>query len=1079
MILDSPPLAVEPASGLRTSYTLAAASGKLWLRVVPVDADVVRLWYSNSPRFVRKPSLALETAPKPHGTVRVQEGGSNVRLAVGHLALRVDKASLRVTVFDARSGRTIVPSLAVDPCGKGGTWSLRQGLAPEERLLGLGEDNRNGGRLDRRGTIRELWSGQQINSGNVTAEYPVPFMLSTGKENHAYGVFVDNVHRLRYDLGKTKRDEMKLDATGGEADFYVVDGPTPKDVVSRYTGLVGRPSLPALWSLGYWQSRCTFWDWPAMDDAYHGLRSRGYPVDVMVIDGGWSAHVIDYKWDKRWTVPNDPGKRIAEYGKKGVNIVISSVGPMIKKDSPNFPSGWKQGVFATDGKGHSVTSGYYGGELLDFTSSAMNPWLWPQLKRINDEGIDGWWLDLDEPEGEPPYTVYKHGVSADTHNQVSLLETTSFEASLLKDHPNQRPFILSRTGPAGIQRHHAAVWTGDIWSDYATLSAHPPEMLNPSLSGLTAWTNDTGGFLAGFYKDDRYGAHARLYERWMQFSAFCPITRAHKAGPCMPYEFGPATEQGTLKYIDLRYRLLPYIYSNDWQTSQTGIPLVRPMLMEFPNDPKALATPGDQYLFGPSLLVAPVLHEGVSNRPVYFPAGRWFDWDTGVEYTGGRTWTVAAPQNRIPVAVRAGAIIPMASPMANTAEVGAWDKLTLEVWPHGTSDFSVYRDDGRTFDYQKGRYTVTKLSSQEANGMERLTIAPSNDHFAAKRYEAHFHLDRVPAAVRVDGGTTPVRWDAGSRVLSVAFAGRGATRQTVEVRLAGPTLPRRMPPILKPDVLDAKGEARGGGRPTSHFFPSPALPARVYGENYDNGGEGVAFHRAHPVAAAGTYRPDDAGVMVGTRGLAGLQRDDWVRYTVDAGNGGAFDLVVHATGKGRFRLVSADRDIVPPVEITGGEVVIRNVYLNPGEDSLLLSVEQGGFALNDLEFRRAENASTGVEAYLALKTGNASVGKDETGRPRLDGFGQRSGSATVGIVSAREGAGKVRLRYANTGAKTIVVQLTVNGGKPVDVALPGTGGKWTVLDFPANFVAGPNRIALTWTHEEWDSATLQRIEIAP
>lgn len=1059
--------------------TLAATGNpKLWLRVVAMDDDVVRLWYADSPRFVRKPSLALETAPAPHGTLLIHDGGRDAEwLTTSHLSLLIDKKTLKVTARDLRTGRTIVPSLGVENFGKDGSWRLRQRLAPEEHLLGLGEDNVNGGRLDRRGTVRELWSGQQIHSGNVTAEYPVPFMLSTGAKGHAYGLFVDNVHRLRYDLGKTQKDELRLDAPGGEADLYLVDGPTPKEAVSRYTGLVGRPVLPPLWSLGYWQSKCVFWDWTAMDDAYTGLRSRGYPVDVMVIDGGWSAHAIDYRWDRRWTVPNDPGKRIAEYGRKGVNIVISSVGPMIKKDSPNFPSGWARGVFATDGKGHSLTSGYYGGELMDFTSPSMNGWLWPQLKRINDEGIDGWWLDLDEPEGEPPNTVYKRGVSADTHNQVALLETMSFEGSLLKDHPNERPFILSRTGSAGIQRHHAAVWTGDIWSDYATLAAHAPEMLNSGLSGLNLWTNDTGGFLAGFYKDDRFGAHARLYERWMQFSAFCPITRAHKAGPCMPYEFGPATEQGTRKYIDLRYRLLPYIYSTDWETSRTGIPLVRPTLMEFPGDPKALATPGDQYFFGPNLLVAPVLHEGLTNRNVYFPAGRWFDWDTGVEYTGGRTWTVAAPQNRIPVAVRAGAIIPMAGPMASTAAPGAWNDLTLEVWPHGTSSFRLYRDDGRTFDYRKGRSTTTDLTSVETSNGVRFTIAPSNGFFVPKTYRARFHLDRAPASVRVDGVSRPVVWDASARVLTVPFPAGKGLRHVVEVGLKGAPLPRRIAPTLKADVLDAKGEAHGGGRPTAHFFPAPVLPARVFGENYDNGGEGVAFHRAHPVVA-GAYRPDDAGVVAATRGLGGLEKDDWARYTVDAGNGGAFDLVVRATGRGRFRLVSADRDLVPPVEIAGGETVVRNVYLNPGEDSLLLQVERGGFTLNELEFRRAEHAPSGVDAVLALKSGAAQVGRGEDG-PRMDGFGQRSGSATVGIVSEKAGPGHVRLRYANQDKATVTVQLAVNGGPTVDVTLPPTGGKWTDLDVPATFIAGANRIALTWNHEAWDSTTLKRIEIVP
>ncbi len=303
---------------------------------------------------------------------------------------------------------------------------------------------------------------------------------------------------------------------------------------------------------------------------------------------------------------------------------------------------------------------------------------------------------------DPPQTHYFGGLPANVHNEYSQRVTRSFEGAQLAETPDRRPMILTRTGSAGSQSHHAAVWTGDIYSDYATLRAHPPEMLNSGLSGLTWWTCDTGGFMEGYYRNDQMGAHARLYERWMQFSVFSPITRAHKAGGRPePYQFGPAVEQSCLHYLKLRYRLLPYIYSYAWEASRTGVPLVRPLAFEFQDDAQSLATPGDQYLFGRELLVAPALHEGQTNRSVYFPPGRWFDWDTGVEYPGGRAWVVAAPQNRIPVAVRAGAIIPMAPDMRSTSEK-PWDPLTLEVFPSGKSAFTLYRDDGNSFGYQRG-----------------------------------------------------------------------------------------------------------------------------------------------------------------------------------------------------------------------------------------------------------------------------------------------------------------------------------------------------------------------------------------
>jgi alpha-glucosidase (family GH31 glycosyl hydrolase) len=183
----------------------------------------------------------------------------------------------------------------------GGPWTLTEELAPEEHLFGLGQDNHNNGRLDRRGVVRELWAGQQISSGNVTAEYPVPLLLSTGRDGHAYGFFFDNVHRLRFDLGKVPgRPAAPGRGRAARSTSTSSTGPRLADVIERYTALTGRPSLPPLWALGYWQSKCTYYDWNALDEAYNQLTARGFPVDVMVIDADWPEVVTDYVWAKRW-----------------------------------------------------------------------------------------------------------------------------------------------------------------------------------------------------------------------------------------------------------------------------------------------------------------------------------------------------------------------------------------------------------------------------------------------------------------------------------------------------------------------------------------------------------------------------------------------------------------------------------------------------------------------------------------------------------------------------------------------------------------------------------------------------------
>jgi hypothetical protein len=667
-------------------------------------------------------------------------------------------------------------------------------------------------------------------------------------------------------------------------------------------------------------------------------------------------------------------------------------------------------------------------------------------------------------------------------------------------HPDQRPFILTRAGSAGLQRHHAAVWTGDIYSDYATYRAHPPEMLNSGLSGFAYWTCDTGGFLTGYYKDDQLGAHARLYERWMQFSAFSPITRAHKAGGAPePYQFGLATEQSTKHYIQQRYRLLPYIYSYAWEASQKGLPLVRPLALEFPDDPVAVATPGDEYLFGRELLVAPVLFEGQSNRKVYFPKGTWIDWDYGYDYAGGREWVVAAPQNRIPVAVRAGAIIPMAPDMRNTSEK-PWDPLTVEVFPSGKSEFTLYRDDGATFAYEKGEFTLTRFTCDESAGTIRFTLEESNKKFTPREYRLRLHLRATPKAIVLDNIQAIAmaqfwHWDSESRVAEVTMAAGNRTRHEVMVALDDHPLPPRLAPELKAEVIDPKGESTGsGGKPVPHFFPPPELPATIKASNYDKGGEGIAYHTTRAAPAKKLYREDDFGLAAtadtgGGFALAGLQTGEWARYTIDCKNGGYFDVTVRAAsaaGGARARLVALDQTIAT-VEIpaTGGVDVFRDfafptVYFNPGELTLLVYVDVGGVALNTIRVQPAARQPSVYPAALAHRRGVAELaGQGEAGHPLgyVRNLGRAGSSLTFGLHAGEGGARILRFHYASGQTRPVALSLAVGDGPEATVAAPPTNGEWKDLDLPVTLQPGANRVVLAGQEENWESVQVEQVEV--
>jgi len=1066
------------------------------VRAEAPDAGIVRLWFKPAGPFTREASLAMEAAPTTRVPLVVTETATRTTVATGALTVSFDRRTLAFEIRSQSTGEAIMPATTIGAAKDGPAWTLTRALGAGERLLGLGQDNRNGGRLDRRGTVRELWAGQQINSGNVTAEYPVPLLLSLGADGTAYGVFFDNVHRLRFDLGAAQPDTLRLDADGGEIDLYVIAGPKLTDVLERYTRLTGRPPLPPLWALGYWQSKCSYYDWRALDEAYGQLHARGFPVDAMVIDYDWPEVANNFRWAARWSAPGvAPADRVSDYARRGVRIVMSQTGPMMREESPTFAAGWAAGIFATDGKGHPIECGYYGGKLIDFTSPKLEHWLWPQVAPRIAEGVAGWWLDLTEPEGEPPQAVYHGGRPAEIHNQFSQLCTRSFEGVQLRERPDQRPFILTRCGSAGSQRYHAAFWTGDIYSDYATLRAHPPEMLSSALSGLAWWTNDTGGFMEGYYKNDQMGAHARLYERWMQFSAFCPITRAHKAGGLPePYQFGPAVEQSTRHYLQQRYRLLPYIYSHAWEASRTGVPLVRALALEFQDDAASVAAPGDEYLFGRDLLVAPVLHEGVTNRRVYFPPGRWFDWDTGVEYAGGCEWVVAAPQNRIPVAVRAGAIIPLAPDMLSTGEK-PWDPLTLEIFPAARSEFTLYRDDGTTFGYRRGEFTTTRILCTAAAGSVRVEIGESNKRFTPATYLVRLHLEHTPQAATLGGAPTPFSWDAEARVLTCAVDARGGTTHVLAVALDARLLPARPAPELVADAVNLSGEAAGsGGRPVPHFFPAPALPARVKASNYDKGGEGVAFHTTRPLPAKPLYRPDDFGLVEtqdagGGLALAGLRTGEWVRYSLDCGAGGYHDLtmrVASASGGGRVRLVALDQTIATvEVPATGGDDVfqdvrVANVYFNPGELSLLLFVEAPGFTLNTFSLAPAVQPPAVYPAIRAARAGVAELERDGggAGRGAVRNFGRNGCSLTFGVNAPATDEATLLLRYQNTRGKPLPYSVQIGAAATTKFILPDTAGEWRDFPLKVTLQAGANTVVVRGLVEGWDGVTVEHLALS-
>lgn len=802
--------------------------------------------------------------------------------------------------FRDEKGRLLLPIETFTP-GEAEGFTLRIRLKPEERVYGLGEDNDAAyGSLNRRGTVREFLTGQRINQNHVTADFPIPFFLMAGKT--PYGFYLDNTSCIRADIGKKEPDILHITAPCGGCRLYVIAGETLPDIVTAWADLTGHSALPPLWVLGYLQSKCAFWDWEEVEDAIESFRQAGVPLESIIFDFNWARTFNDFHWADRWQGLS--AEKIHEYRQKyGIRFMASNSGPMLKKDSCTYESALEQGLIARDAKGELVTCGYYSGELIDYTNPKTEAWLKPQLAKIMADGVESWWLDLTEPEGDSETTQYHAGSRGNIHNIFSNAVTETFQNVMESQAPGKRNFVLTRTGTAGIQRRPTALWTGDIYSEYGTLQAHVPEALNTQLSGIAMWTCDTGGFLSptnneacpyNLYHNDQ-AEHGLLYERWMQFSAFTPILRSHHAGgESVPFRYADGFVDGMARYIRLRYRLIPYIYSLYYENWLRGIPIMRPLFWHDPDSQKAYECK-DEYFFGENLLVAPVLTEKTDHRTVYFPAGKWIDLDYGHVYQGGSEAEVFAPQSRIPVFVRAGAIIPQTKAVLNTREINM-GSLDLEIWPEGDGSFTLYADDGETIAYQQGDCTATVITCREAENRVKVSICADNDRYPLREAVVILHMKQKPSAVILNG--KPVRpvtrqWMV-RRAKDCAYCFDEFNRKLlVKLHLCGDdTLEVALVPDTDFPEIEAYAEEKLAGQ-LPYIYPPAQVPCVIDAIHYDRGGEGIAYHRLN-TDTEGLYRKDNAGIAEDAEGLfiSQLKAGEWLAYSISCGREGSYDIFV-------------------------------------------------------------------------------------------------------------------------------------------------------------------------------------------
>lgn len=705
------------------------------LSITALSNDVVRIRFTRDQKFGRDHSYAVVNRHLSPATVKAVIKPDVTVLKTASLKVRIQHSPLRISFANAAGDVMDMDDPEQGISMTGGQFRIAKRLQDDEHVYGFGEKC---GRLDKRGW--QLGGYQYVmwnldtpafDSSTDPLYVAVPFFMVT-RRGKSHGIFLDNTWRSFFDVGREQRGLLTFGADGGDVDYYFINGPEPRKVIERYTALTGRAPLPPMWSLGYHQCRWSYYPESRVRALADTFRSKRIPADALWLDIHYLDGYKPFTWDKRH-FPH-PAKMISDLRTKGLRLItiIDAHPPALKKYMPyetgvagNHFVKWPDGkvyqgpVWPSHAEKHPAPSVF-----PDFSRPATRQWWGDLYKSLLDAGVAGIWNDMNEPSvfevpggTIPDEVVFDNEGKPSTHRELhnvygQLFSRSTFEG-LSRLRPGERPFVLTRSSFAGGQRY-AAVWTGDAVADWASLRQSIPMLLGLGLSGFPFVGGDIGGFVRM--------PSAELCTRWLQSAVFNPFMRMHteNATPDKePWSYGWKHEAINRRAIELRYQLLPYIYNVMHEASETGMPAMRPLFLEFPDDERT-AKIDDQFLFGPDLLVAPVLWEGADTRDLYLPAGDWFDYWTGRHYAGGKYISISVTLESIPMFVRGGGFIFRQPVIQHTGEMPGQPMRVL-VAPAAKSEALLYEDDGVSLSHRKGKFMKRRF--HQIRGRKSLTMA--------------------------------------------------------------------------------------------------------------------------------------------------------------------------------------------------------------------------------------------------------------------------------------------------------------------------------------------------------------------
>jgi alpha-glucosidase len=715
------------------------------------NANTIRFRLSRIP-FPEDFSYAV--IQKPAGNFKeVKESSSAWTLTTDSLSIVVNKKPLFVRILNSKG-----EVLQEDYEGFQVTWqgtevTAHKRMFADEKFIGLGEKT---GPLNRRGEKYENWNSDVpaylVNHDPLYVS--IPFFMGI-HDKVTYGIFLDNSYRSKFNFGASTDDLFSsFSAANGELNYYFFGASTIAGIIGDYTFLTGRMKLPPYWSLGYQQSRWSYFPEAEVLTLAQTFRDKKIPCDMIYLDIDYMDAYKIFTWHKERF--SDPKGLISKLNGMGFHIAtIVDPGIKVEKGYPSYEEGLKDDLFVKYPSGQTYIGSVWPGRchFPDFTKEATRKWWGGSFSKLIDPGVEGFWNDMNEPAAwgqSIPNTLQfdfdgRKSTMAEAHNIYGLeMSRATYEGTkeLLK---GKRPFVLTRAAFSGIQRY-SAVWTGDNFAsdEHMLLSAR---MVNSmGMSGIPFVGPDLGGFMGDPTKE--------LYERWLSLAIFTPFCRNHSAWDTKskePWSFGRDVEKFSIDQISLRYRLLPYIYSAFYQSTVSGLPIAKSLAINYTHDEKVYWWKYmNEFLFGDNFLVAPVSCTQIAAK-IYLPAGKWYRFSTNEPYDGSQEVTVDAPLNDLPVFVKASGIIPLQSVIQYTDQKPS-EVLELRVYSgNDINTFVYYEDDGKTYDYEKGGYCKREITYEPATKTIQFTKAEGS--FSSKFTKVSLnliHFGDVPV-IKVNG----------------------------------------------------------------------------------------------------------------------------------------------------------------------------------------------------------------------------------------------------------------------------------------------------------------------------------------